>query len=520
MLQLTASGSQGPGHRLLFPHVVKLLASSDLITKKLAAWYIAQTTQQEDLLLLAVNTLLKDCIDPNPMVRGLALRTLCGLPQTDLLQYAIQPVSDGLKDRSAYVRRVAVTGCIKISKTNRDLLLNYGLVDSLYSMIRDPDPLVVANSLCSLEEILRDEGGVVINKNMAHYLLNRVGMLTDWGLVVVLEKLQKYQPNSEEEALDIMNLVDNCLKHNNSAVVMNAIHFFLVLIRNLPHLRSEVFSRAKGQVLHCLSAGNPELTYMLLCFVESVIDDNKVIFQENFRTFFCKYNEPLYVKKKKIEMLPCLATLENMSEMLEEISMYCSDVTPTLSKYAITAVGQIASEMPQFHASCVKKLVKLIEMDIDYVTSNVLQVLKCLDFSENGSLEEILPHIPKCVDIVTSEEGKSSIWWFIGEYGEQVDEAPYMMESFVENDAEEASVSVRLQLMTAAMKLFFKRPGETQDVLGRVLELCASGNDFDVRDRALWYYNLLQTDVQLAQTIVGHPHPRTKLCETLSDPEH
>ena len=32
-----------------------------------------------DLALLAINTLCKDCSDPNPMVRGLALRSMCSL---------------------------------------------------------------------------------------------------------------------------------------------------------------------------------------------------------------------------------------------------------------------------------------------------------------------------------------------------------------------------------------------------------------------------------------------------------
>lgn len=48
-----------------------------------------------------------------------------------------------------------------------------GLVNELYSLLRDQDPIVVVNCLRALEEILRKEGGVVINKPIAHHLLNR-----------------------------------------------------------------------------------------------------------------------------------------------------------------------------------------------------------------------------------------------------------------------------------------------------------------------------------------------------------
>ena len=49
------------GSEALFPEVVKLLASSDLVIKKLCSWYILRHSSQGELLLLAVNTLLKDC---------------------------------------------------------------------------------------------------------------------------------------------------------------------------------------------------------------------------------------------------------------------------------------------------------------------------------------------------------------------------------------------------------------------------------------------------------------------------
>lgn len=47
------------------------------------------------------------------------------------------------------------------------------VVNELYSLLRDPDPVVMVNCLRALEEILKKEGGVAINKPIAHHLLNR-----------------------------------------------------------------------------------------------------------------------------------------------------------------------------------------------------------------------------------------------------------------------------------------------------------------------------------------------------------
>lgn len=47
------------------------------------------------------------------------------------------------------------------------------VVNELYSLLRDSDPVVMVNCLRALEEILKEEGGVAVNKSIAHHLLNR-----------------------------------------------------------------------------------------------------------------------------------------------------------------------------------------------------------------------------------------------------------------------------------------------------------------------------------------------------------
>ena len=40
-------------------------------------------------------------------------------------------------------------------------------------MLRDKDPYVVLNATSALNEMLASEGGMVVNRNIAHYLLSR-----------------------------------------------------------------------------------------------------------------------------------------------------------------------------------------------------------------------------------------------------------------------------------------------------------------------------------------------------------
>lgn len=51
-------------------------------------------------------------------------------------------------------------GCVKVFYMNQDAIKNKDMIDNLYKMIKDPDPLVVQNAICALNEILADEGGI------------------------------------------------------------------------------------------------------------------------------------------------------------------------------------------------------------------------------------------------------------------------------------------------------------------------------------------------------------------------
>ena len=58
-----------------------------------------------------------------------------------------------------------------------------------------------------------------------------------------------------------------------------------------------------------------------------------------------------------------------------------------------------------------------------------------------------------------------------------------------------ASIQVQLQLLTSIVKLFLKRPTDTQELVQQVLSLATQDSDNpDLRDRGYIYWRLLSTD--------------------------
>lgn len=66
-------------------------------------------------------------------------------------------------------------------------------------------------------------------------------------------------------------------------------------------------------------------------------------------------------------------------------------------------------------------------------------------------------------------------------------DAPYLLEACAQGFANEEA-QVQLAMLSAVVKLFFKRPPECQQLLGATLAAAAAESSQDVHDRALLYY--------------------------------
>ena len=87
-----------------------------------------------------------------------------------------------------------------------------------------------------------------------------------------------------------------------------------------------------------------------------------------------------------------------------------------------------------------------------------------------------LGKIERRIFISKSKLFSASMIWIIGEYAERIDNADELLEGFLEGFKDENS-QVQLQLLTAIVKLFLKKPTETpQDLVTRVLTLVTQVN--------------------------------------------
>jgi hypothetical protein len=111
------------------------------------------------------------------------------------------------------------------------------------------------------------------------------------------------------------------------------------------------------------------------------------------------------------------------------------------------------------------------------------------------------------LEVLDEPDAKASLIWIIGEYAERIDNADDLMGYFLDNFTEENS-QVQLQLLTATVKLFLKKPNENQGLVQTVLQTASTECDnADIRDRSYIYWRLLSTDPNAAKSVVLSEKP-------------
>jgi len=119
------------------------MQTEDLSLKKLIYLYLMNYAKTNpELAILAVNTFVKDCDDPNPLIRALAIRTMGCIRVDKIIDYLCLPLGKCIKDQDPYVRKTAVIGIAKLFDLNPSLCESNGFLEELANMLTDSNPMV------------------------------------------------------------------------------------------------------------------------------------------------------------------------------------------------------------------------------------------------------------------------------------------------------------------------------------------------------------------------------------------
>jgi len=524
--KVIAAMTVGKDVSMLFTDVLNCIQTTNLELKKLVYLYVINHAKmQPDRAILAVNTFQKDASDSNPLIRALAIRTMGCIRVEKVTEYLCEPLRNCLKDKDPYVRKTAAICVAKLYDMNAELVETQGFLELLAQLLSDSNPTVVANAVAALTEIdeMSQKNVFKITPSNLSQLQSALNECTEWGQVFILNALSKYTSNDSREAEAICERVSPRLNHSNSAVVLGAIKVLMIQMESISNQEviKNLCKKMAPPLVTLLTTKEPEIQYVALRNINLIVQKRPGILQHELRVFFIKYNDPIYVKKK-LEIMIMLASERNIDQVLNELKEAASEVDVEFVRKSVRAIGRCAIKIEKASERCIQVLLELIQTKVNYVVQEAIIVIKDIFRKYPNRYESIIATLCENLDTLDEPEAKAAMIWIIGEYAERIENADELLASFLESFSDE-NPQVQLQILTAIVKLFLKRPKDTQEMVQKVLNLSTQETDNpDLRDRGYVYWRLLSTDPEAAKSVVLGEKPlisdsTTRLDDSLLD---
>ena len=516
MKQIIASMTIGKDVSKLFPDVVKIIRTKNIELKKLIYLYLINYAKiKPDLIFLAVAAFHSDAKEgATPLIRGLAIRTMGCIQVPEVVTYLCETLTWCFRDKDPYVRKIAALCVPKLYITSPQLVRENGFLNTLHECLKDDNPIVVANAMQALNEITLLSGANQLklkSKNLKH-ILDSLANASEWGQVAILDALILYNPKKASHAEEVIEGVLPRLSHANPGVVMSAIKVilkFMDQIDNIDKVRN--YCKKLSNSLMSVLMSYPEIQYVLLRSLHAIVQKRPMLLDKDFKYFFVQYNDPIYVKLEKVDILYKLCDNKNFEVIIKEFTSYAlTETNSELIRKSVKYIGFIGYKFEKSLDICVESLGKIIDNNNDDAICESIIVSRDLMRKYKGRALELISKLNvELINSLSDQNAKCAALYILGEFCTMIPKSTEMITYFVENFSNvEYSSKAKLQILNAGVKNFVNKPDESEEIVKICLQKGAEeSQNPDIRDRAYIYWRLLEVDPDIAKDMMVSEKP-------------
>lgn len=483
----------------LMLEIVELMVVDDYEIRRLCSQYVIYyAALNVKPALFALNFYERFADNHNPALRALAIKTVTSVNVKEFVQLGCKMVKKLLKDKNPHVRTNAAFSVARLFQYDQEKTVSDGLIDDLNELLYDENQAVVANALAALNSITEASPtlNLAIDKTHSLTLTKGLALANEWRQVYLLNALMAFVPQTSQEALALLEAVLPCLQHENCAVVLNATKVIVYLsnyIRSSEHVFPTLPKRL-GSSLISLLYKPFEVQFLVLRNVILILLGKRYLLDVEVEQFFWKFDDPIYVKDTKLEIIYLLADETNVNVVFGELEEYATEVDVHMARKAIRAFGNLAVKLEVSASQCVKILADLISNEIPYIVQEAAIVLKNILRKYPGQFDYVIPEIAHHYEIMDDPDAKVAICWIIGQYSEKLSVAHKALDYFV-HFFNEVPLEVQYAIITAVVKYYVKSPVNGELLVLQVLKFATEESDNpDLRDRGYFYWRMITNE--------------------------
>ncbi|KAK4269568.1 hypothetical protein QN277_022709 [Acacia crassicarpa] len=407
----------------LFITIIRyVLPSEDHTVQKLLLLYleiIEKTDSRGKVLpemILICQNLRNNLQHPNEYIRGVTLRFLCRLNETEIIEPLIPSILTNLEHRHPFVRRNAVLAIMSVYK----LPQGEQLLDSAPEIIEkflstEQDPSSKRNAFLMLFNCAQDRA--------VSYLFTNIDRIIDWGeqlQMVVLDLIRKVCRSNKAEKGKYIKIIISLLNAPSTAVIYECAST-LVSLSSAP---TAIRAAASTYCQLLLSQSDNNVKLIVLDRLNELKSSNRDIMVEMIMDVLRALSTPnVDIRRKTLDIVLDLITPRNVDEV---VMMLKKEVVKTQSgehekngeyrQMLVQAIHSCAIKFPEVASTVVHLLMDFLG------DSNVASAMDVVVF-----VREIIETNPKLrISIITrlldtfyqirAARVCSCALWIIGEY--------------------------------------------------------------------------------------------------------
>ena len=468
----------------LFFNTTKLLQSQDVSLRRLVYIMVKELSTCAEHVFVASNTLCKDMNSTNDMYKANSIRALRKITDSSMLGPIERYLAQAVVDKADIVSSAAIVTGIHLSVTHPELVKRWA--GEVGEALKQRGVMAQYHALALLHK-LRKNDKLSVSKLVQS--VNTTPIRSPMALCLLIRMCTEVLKEDFEGAPDLSQFVVNSLKHSSEMVVFEAAKGICTLkVTNAKDLTPAIL------VLQLyLTSHKPVLRFAAIRLL------NKVATTQPLAVTTCNVDMESLVSdpNRNIATLAITTLLKTGSEfsidrLMKQIGTFINDIADEFKIVVIDAMKLLCVKFPQKYSVLLSFLSEALrdEGGYDFKKSIVDAIIKIIDTNPQAK-EEGLLHLCEFIEDCEFTLLSQRVLHYLGQLGPTT-QNPHKYIRYIYNRVILETPAVRAASVSALAKFAGLCPPLRQSVkvlLQRVMQ----DNDDEVRDRAVFYTNVLDS---------------------------
>lgn len=468
----------------VFFAMTKLFQSKDVILRRMVYLGIKELSSVADDVIIVTSSLTKDMTGKEDLYRAAAIRALCSITDSAMLQAIERYMKQAIVDRNSAVSSAALVSSLHLMKLAPEVVKRW--VNEAQEAVNSDNIMVQYHALGLLYHI-RKYDRLAVTKLVAK--LTRMSLKSPYAvcmLIRITAKLIEEDDSGNESPL--FDFIESCVRHKSDMVVYEAAH----AIVNLKKTTSRELAPAIT-VLQ-INCGSPKATVRFA----AVRTLNQVAISHPAAVTACNMDlENLITDSNRSIATLAITTLlktgaeSSVERLMKQIATFVSEISDEFKVVVVQAIRALALKFPRKHGALMNFLSAMLrdEGGLEYKASIADTIITIIE--DNPEAKETgLAHLCEFIEDCEHTSLAVRILHLLGKEGPRTKQ-PSRYIRFIYNRVILENPTVRAAAVSAMAQFGATCPDLLENIQV-LLARCQMDTDDEVRDRATYYSTILK----------------------------